>query len=30
MLKAVGIAVNVLIVIYLIRVVRRRTRRAHD
>lgn len=29
-LKAVGIAVNVLIVIYLIRVVRRRTRRAHD
>lgn len=30
MLKAIGIAVNVLIVIYLIRVVRRRTRRAHD
>jgi uncharacterized membrane protein (DUF2068 family) len=29
-LKAIGIAVNVLIVIYLIRVVRRRTRRAHD
>jgi uncharacterized membrane protein (DUF2068 family) len=29
-LKAVGIAVNVLIVIYLIRVVRRRTRRAHE